>query len=180
MFGSMRADFGYPLGVIRPAPPRSAPAVRACRAARGGKNKEDIADGLGILSGVTLDSRAVRPGDLYAALPGARTHGAAYSDQAVAAGAVAILTDPDGRDRAARTGVPVFVVSNPRERLGDVSCWIYGDPSHRMTMIGVTGTSGKTTTSYLCEAGLRAAGHTTGLIGGVEIKIGAASSSRRR
>ena len=114
----------------------------------------------------------MRPGDLYAALPGTRTHGAAYSDQAVAAGAVAILTDPDGRDQAARTGVPVFVVSSPRERLGDVSCWIYGDPSHRMTMIGVTGTSGKTTTSYLCEAGLRAAGHTTGLVGGVEIKIG--------
>jgi UDP-N-acetylmuramoyl-L-alanyl-D-glutamate--2,6-diaminopimelate ligase len=57
-------------------------------------------------------------------------------------------------------------------RLGDVSCWIYGDPSHRMTTIGVTGTSGKTTTSYLCEAGLRAAGHSTGLIGGVEIRIG--------
>ncbi|HEX7161167.1 MAG TPA: UDP-N-acetylmuramoyl-L-alanyl-D-glutamate--2,6-diaminopimelate ligase [Trebonia sp.] len=133
---------------------------------------ESIQNGLGVLSGVSLDSRAVQPGDLYAALPGARTHGAAHSDQAVSAGAVAILTDPDGRDRAARTGVPVFVVSNPRERLGDVSCWIYGDPSHRMTMIGVTGTSGKTTTSYLCEAGLRAAGHTTGLVGGVEIKIG--------
>ncbi len=70
------------------------------------------------------------------------------------------------------TGVPVFVVSNPRDQLGDVSCWIYGDPSQRMTMIGVTGTSGKTTTSYLCEAGLRAAGHSTGLVGGVEIKIG--------
>ncbi|HVT68742.1 MAG TPA: UDP-N-acetylmuramoyl-L-alanyl-D-glutamate--2,6-diaminopimelate ligase, partial [Trebonia sp.] len=133
---------------------------------------DSIRSGMGVITGVTLDSRAVQPGDLYAALPGTRTHGAAYSDQAVAAGAVAILTDPDGRDRAARAGVPVFVVSSPRERLGDVSCWIYGDPSHRMTMIGVTGTSGKTTTSYLCEAGLRAAGHATGLIGGVEIKIG--------
>ncbi|HEY6497335.1 MAG TPA: UDP-N-acetylmuramoyl-L-alanyl-D-glutamate--2,6-diaminopimelate ligase [Trebonia sp.] len=136
------------------------------------RRTESVGDGLGILSGVTLDSRAVKPGDLYAALPGTRTHGAAYSDQAVAAGAVAILTDPGGRDRAARTGVPVFVVSDPRERLGDVSCWIYGDPSQRMTMIGVTGTSGKTTTSYLCAAGLRAAGHTAGLIGGVEIRIG--------
>jgi UDP-N-acetylmuramoyl-L-alanyl-D-glutamate--2,6-diaminopimelate ligase len=126
----------------------------------------------GVLSGVTLDSRAVRPGDLYAALPGMRTHGAAYSEQAAAAGAIAILTDPDGRDRAVLAGLPVFVVNNPRMRLGDVSCWIYGDPSHRMTMIGVTGTSGKTTTSYLCAAGLGAAGHTTGLIGGVEIKIG--------
>ena len=127
----------------------------------------------GQLSGVTLDSRSVRPGDLYAALPGTRTHGALHAEHAVAAGAVAILTDPDGRDKAARTGVPVFVVSVPRDRLGDVSCWIYGDPSHRMTMIGVTGTSGKTTTSYLCEAGLRAAGHTTALVGGVEIKIAA-------
>src|ERR1700742_2713076 len=171
MFSSMRADFGYPRGVIRPA--RLAPRPLSGLAELLGVGRtEGIGDGLGVLSGVSLDSRAVQPGDLYAALPGARTHGAAYSEQAVAAGAVAILTDPDGRDHAARTGVPVFVVSNPRERLGDVSCWIYGDPSHRMTIIGVTGTSGKSTTSYLCEAGLRAAGHTTGLIGGVEIKIG--------
>jgi len=171
MFGSMRADFGYPLGVIRPR--RLAPRPLSGLAELLGVGRtEEIQNGFGILSGVTLDSRAVRPGDLYAALPGTRTHGAAYSDQAVAAGAVAILTDADGRNHAARTGVPVFVVSSPRERLGDVSCWIYGDPSRRMTMIGVTGTSGKTTTSYLCEAGLRAAGHTTGLVGGVEIKIG--------
>jgi UDP-N-acetylmuramoyl-L-alanyl-D-glutamate--2,6-diaminopimelate ligase len=131
-----------------------------------------IPNGPGRLTGVTLDSRQVQAGDLYAALPGEHTHGAAYCDQAVAAGAIAILTDPAGRDRAARTGVPVFVVSAPRDRLGDISCWIYGDPSHRMTMIGVTGTSGKTTTSYLAEAGLRAAGHETGLVGGVEIRIG--------
>jgi UDP-N-acetylmuramoyl-L-alanyl-D-glutamate--2,6-diaminopimelate ligase len=172
MFGSMQAEIRYPSGVIRPV--RLAPRPLSGLAELLGVGRaESIGDGMGILSGVTLDSRAVRPGDLYAALPGTRTHGAVYSAQAVAAGAVAILTDPDGRDRAARTGVPVFVVSDPRMRLGDVSCWIYGDPSQRMTMIGVTGTSGKTTTSYLCEAGLRAAGHTTGLVGGVEVKIGA-------
>ena len=171
MFGSMRAEIGYPSGVIRPA--RLAPRPLSGLAELLGIGRaESIQNGIGIISGVTLDSRAVRPGDLYAALPGTRTHGAVYSEQAAAAGAVAILTDPDGRDRAARAGVPVFVVSSPRDRLGDVSCWIYGDPSQRMTMIGVTGTSGKTTTSYLCEAGLRAAGHSTGLIGGVEIKIG--------
>src|SRR5579859_6545556 len=171
MFGSTRADFGYPLGVIRPA--RLAPRpLSGLAELLGVARSGSLGSEAGRLSGVTLDSRAVRPGDLYAALKGTRAHGAAYSDQAVAAGAVAILTDPDGRDRAARAGVPVFVVSSPRERLGDVSCWIYGDPSHRMTMIGVTGTSGKTTTSYLCEAGLRAAGHTTGLVGGVEIKVG--------
>ena len=125
------------------------------------------------LSGVTLDSRQVQPGDLYAALPGKRAHGADFSGDAVARGAVAILTDPAGRDRAARHGVPVFVVASPRDRLGDVACWIYGDPSTRMRLIGVTGTSGKTTTSYLAEAGLRAAGHVTGLIGGVELRAGA-------
>ena len=167
----MRADFGYPLGVIRPAqvPPRPLSGLAELL---GVGRTDSIPNGPGRLSGVTLDSRQVRPGDLYAALPGAHTHGAAFCDQAVAAGAIAILTDPAGRDRAARTGVPVFVVSSPRDRLGDVSCWIYGDPSDRMTMIGVTGTSGKTTTSYLAEAGLRAAGHETGLVGGVEIRIG--------
>lgn len=131
-----------------------------------------VQDGPSRLSGVTLDSRAVCEGDLYAALPGARTHGAAYSKQAVEAGAVAILTDPDGKERAADCGVPVFVVNSPRDRLGDVSCWIYGDPSTKMRLIGVTGTAGKSTTTYLAEAGLRAAGHQTGLIGGVEIRIG--------
>jgi UDP-N-acetylmuramoyl-L-alanyl-D-glutamate--2,6-diaminopimelate ligase len=137
-----------------------------------GRSKDIIPNEPGRLRGVTLDSRRVRPGDLYAALPGEHTHGAAHCEQAVAAGAVAILTDPAGRERAARSGVPVFVVSSPRDRLGDVSCWIYGDPSTRMRLIGVTGTSGKTTTSYLADAGLRAAGHLTGLIGGVEIRIG--------
>jgi UDP-N-acetylmuramoyl-L-alanyl-D-glutamate--2,6-diaminopimelate ligase len=173
----MRPDFGYPQGVIRPARPVPRPLSGLAELLGVGRLKSAAADGVGSepgrLTGVTLDSRAVRPGDLYAALPGERTHGAAYAEQAVAAGAVAILTDPDGRDRAARAGVPVFVVSNPRDRLGDVSCWIYGDPSTRMTMVGVTGTSGKTTSSYLIEAGLRAAGHTAALIGGVEIRIGA-------
>jgi UDP-N-acetylmuramoyl-L-alanyl-D-glutamate--2,6-diaminopimelate ligase len=124
---------------------------------------------------VTLDSRQVQPGDLYAALPGERAHGADFSRDAVARGAVAILTDPAGRDRALRaldSDVPVFVVASPRDRLGEVSCWVYGDPSSRMALIGVTGTSGKSTTSYLAEAGLRAAGHVTGLIGGVELRVG--------
>ncbi len=127
---------------------------------------------LGCVRGVTLDSRAVRAGDLYVALAGARAHGAAFCDQAVAAGAVAVLTDPDGRARAAASGVPVFVLADPRARLGEIACWVYGDPSSRLRLIGVTGTSGKTTSSYLIESGLRAAGHLTGLIGGVEIRIG--------
>jgi UDP-N-acetylmuramoyl-L-alanyl-D-glutamate--2,6-diaminopimelate ligase len=171
MSGSARPDIGYPLGVIRPARLQPRPLSGLAELLGVGRTGI-IPNDPGRLRGVTLDSRAVQPGDLYAALPGQRTHGAAYCEQAVAAGAVAILTDPVGKDRAARSGVPVFVVSSPRDRLGGVACWIYGDPSTRMAMIGVTGTSGKTTTSYLAEAGLRAAGHVTGLVGGVEIKIG--------
>ncbi|HEV2255923.1 MAG TPA: UDP-N-acetylmuramoyl-L-alanyl-D-glutamate--2,6-diaminopimelate ligase [Streptosporangiaceae bacterium] len=127
---------------------------------------------LGCVTGITLDSRAVAPGDLYVALPGTKVHGAAFCADAVAAGAVAVLTDPDGRARAAQTGVPVFVLADPRGKLGEVSCWVYGNPSSRLLLIGVTGTSGKTTSTYLLESGLRAAGHQTGLIGGVETRIG--------
>jgi UDP-N-acetylmuramoyl-L-alanyl-D-glutamate--2,6-diaminopimelate ligase len=128
---------------------------------------------LGSLSGITLDSRSVEPGDLYVALPGARVHGAAFCADAVASGAVAVLTDPDGRARAVASGVPVFVLADPRARLGEIACWVYGDPSARLSLIGVTGTSGKTTSTYLIESGLRTAGHTTGLIGGVELRVGA-------
>ncbi len=127
---------------------------------------------LGFLSGLTLDSRSVKPGDLYVALPGARVHGATFCADAVAAGAVAVLTDPDGRARATASGVPVFVLADPRARLGEIACWVYGDPSSRLRLIGVTGTSGKTTSTYLLESGLRAAGHLTGLVGGVELRIG--------
>ena len=127
---------------------------------------------LGSLSGLTLDSRSVEPGDLYVALPGAHVHGAAFCADAVASGAVAVLTDPDGRSRAVASGVPVFVLADPRARLGEIACWVYGAPSSRLRLIGVTGTSGKTTSTYLVEAGLRAAGHLTGLVGGVELRVG--------
>jgi len=130
-----------------------------------------------VLTGVTHDSRAVRPGDLYAALPGANVHGAQFCAAAAAAGAVAVLTDPSGRDSAIASGLPVFVVAEPRARLGEVAAWIYGHPSDRLLLIGVTGTAGKSTTSYLAEAGLRAAGYRTGLIGGVQTRIGDAARS---
>jgi UDP-N-acetylmuramoyl-L-alanyl-D-glutamate--2,6-diaminopimelate ligase len=124
------------------------------------------------VTGIAHDSAAVLPGDLYAALPGSKHHGAAFCEQAAAAGAVAVLTDPAGRDLAVSSGLPVFVVADPRSRLGEVSSWVYGNPSGRLLLIGVTGTSGKTTSTYLIESGLRQAGHLTGLIGGVEIRVG--------
>ncbi len=132
-----------------------------------------------LVSGVTHDSRRVRPGDLYAALPGSHHHGAQFCQDAAAAGAVAVLTDPAGRELARQSGLPVFVVSDPRARLGEVASWVYRHPSARLLLIGVTGTSGKTTTTYLLDSGLRRAGHLTGLIGGVETRIaGAAEASK--
>jgi UDP-N-acetylmuramoyl-L-alanyl-D-glutamate--2,6-diaminopimelate ligase len=124
------------------------------------------------VSGITHDSRRVQPRDLYAALPGSQHHGARFCAQAASAGATAILTDPAGKELAIRSGLPVFVVGDPRARLGAVSSWIYGNPSGKLTLIGVTGTSGKTTTTYLLESGLRAAGQLTGLVGGVQTRVG--------
>ncbi|QKG26648.1 UDP-N-acetylmuramoyl-L-alanyl-D-glutamate--2,6-diaminopimelate ligase [Actinomadura verrucosospora] len=123
------------------------------------------------VTGITHDSRAVRPGDVYAALPGTRTHGAEFAAQAAASGAAAILTDPAGRGRAAATGLPVLVVADVRARLGDAAAYVYGEPGRDLTLIGITGTSGKSTTAFLVEAGLRGAGLTTGLVGGVEIRV---------
>ncbi|GAA3759317.1 UDP-N-acetylmuramoyl-L-alanyl-D-glutamate--2,6-diaminopimelate ligase [Spinactinospora alkalitolerans] len=124
------------------------------------------------ITGITHDSRRVRPGDLYAALPGMTAHGADYAGQAADAGAVAILTDPTGYDRAAATKLPVLTVSDPRARLGEVAAWVYGHPADELLLIGTTGTAGKTTISYLVESGLRAAGLRTGLIGTVEMRVG--------
>ncbi|WP_024877147.1 UDP-N-acetylmuramoyl-L-alanyl-D-glutamate--2,6-diaminopimelate ligase [Saccharomonospora piscinae] len=127
-----------------------------------------------VVTGATLRAQQVLPGDLFAALPGARAHGADFAADAVAAGAVAVLTDEDGAERPAvrDSGLPVIVHSDPRGVLGAVAAWVYGEPSLTLSVLGITGTSGKTTTSYLVESGLRAAGHHTGLIGTVETRIG--------
>ena len=124
------------------------------------------------VTGCTLDSRAVSPGDLYAALPGARAHGADFAVAAVAAGAAAVLTDPAGAERLDLGAVPVLVADDPRGVLGAVARWVHGDPAAGMRLVGITGTNGKTTTAFLVEAGLRAAGHRTGLLGTVLTRIG--------
>ncbi|HYB89002.1 MAG TPA: UDP-N-acetylmuramoyl-L-alanyl-D-glutamate--2,6-diaminopimelate ligase [Streptosporangiaceae bacterium] len=132
-----------------------------------------------MVTGVTHDSRRVRPGDLYAALPGSQHHGAEFCRDAARAGAVAVFTDPAGRGSARRSGLPVFVVADPRARLGEVADWVYRHPSGQLLLIGVTGTSGKTTTTYLLETGLRRAGHLTGLAGGVETRVGDTATMSR-
>ena len=128
--------------------------------------------GAASVTGCTLDSRAVQPGDLYAALPGARAHGADFAAGAVAAGARAVLTDPAGAARLELGAVPVLVADDPRGVLGAVARWVHGDPAAGMLLVGITGTNGKTTTTFLVEAGLRAAGHRTGLLGTVLTRIG--------
>lgn len=127
-----------------------------------------------VVTGVTLDSRAIRPGDLYAALPGAHLHGADFVVAAIGLGAVAILTDPAGAALLAlnEIPVPVLVVPDPRAALGGVAALVYGRASEGLTMLGITGTNGKTTTAYLLDSALRALGRVTGLIGTVETRIG--------
>jgi UDP-N-acetylmuramoyl-L-alanyl-D-glutamate--2,6-diaminopimelate ligase len=124
------------------------------------------------VTGITHASDDVRPGDLFAALPGARTHGSAYVAAAAAAGAVAVLTDSDGVSAAQAAGLPAIVVPDARAALGPAAAEVYGDPAGRLVLIGLTGTAGKTSTAYLVESGLRAAGHVTGLIGTVETRLG--------
>jgi len=151
------------------APLPLAEVARIAGATRTGAGRADLDPGV---TGVTHDSRDVRAGDLYAALPGFRTHGAEFVAEAVARGAAGVLTDADGLHRALGTEVPVLVVEDPRARLGAVASAVYGDPSRDLVVVGITGTNGKTTTSYLVDAGLRAAGHVTGVIGTVGTRIG--------
>ena len=94
------------------------------------------------VSGICLSSAAVLPGDLFVALPGERTHGARYVDQAVTRGAVAVVTDRAGAETISGCGVPVLVVPDPRSVLGALSAAVFQDPSRRLKMIGVTGTQG--------------------------------------
>ena len=124
-----------------------------------------------VVSGISLDSRTVRSGDVYAAIPGLKVHGAEFCAQAVANGARVILTDPTGMERALASGVPCLVVSDPRRQLGELSAFLYGRAVDRLTAIGITGTNGKTTTAYMIEAGLRAAGRKTGVIGTLGTRI---------
>jgi UDP-N-acetylmuramoyl-L-alanyl-D-glutamate--2,6-diaminopimelate ligase len=131
------------------------------------------------VSGLSLDSRRVGPGQLYAALPGGTTHGARFAVQAVEAGAVALLTDPEGAGTVAGLLAqrdlpvpPVLVADRPRVVLGPVAADVNGHPSEELALVGVTGTNGKTTVSTLVDELLRALGVRTGLIGTIRSRIG--------
>jgi len=128
------------------------------------------------VGGLSLSSQRILDGDLYAALPGSRVHGIEYVEDAVAAGAVAILTDQAGIARVrpnapVLAGVPVLLAEDPRRLLGRLAARIYGDPATSMRMIGVTGTQGKTTTTRLIAGGLEVAEVRAGVIGTVGTRV---------
>ncbi len=117
--------------------------------------------------GITADSRLVEPADLYVALPGAQRHGASFAADAVAAGAAAILTDEAGSRAIGTAQVPILTVADPRRAMASLAARIYGCPASSLRMLAVTGTNGKTTTTFLLDAALRAAGHRVGIVGTV-------------
>jgi UDP-N-acetylmuramoyl-L-alanyl-D-glutamate--2,6-diaminopimelate ligase len=124
------------------------------------------------ISGVTLSTGDVHPGDLFVGIHGAHGHGATYAAAAREGGAVALLTDPEGAEIAKDAGLPVVVVPSPREALGEISAWVYRTADHPPLLFGTTGTNGKTSTSYLLEGILRQLGLVSGLSSTSERHIG--------
>ena len=114
------------------------------------------------IRGLAYSSKDVKPGFLFAALKGAQTDGFAFAAEAAANGAAAVLSDRPRPDGVAAAWIRVF---DPREALALCSANFYGQPSHRMKVVGITGTKGKTTTTFILEAILKTAGARVGVIG---------------
>lgn len=129
-----------------------------------------------LVSGVANATRLVQLGDLFAALPGANSHGAQFVSAAREKGAVAVLTDERGlallRRDDGTTDLPVIVSADPRRALGPIAAAIYGNTSQRIKTLGVTGTNGKTTVTYFAEAILAGAGYLTGMSATPERHVG--------
>jgi UDP-N-acetylmuramoyl-L-alanyl-D-glutamate--2,6-diaminopimelate ligase len=120
------------------------------------------------VDGIAYDSRRVRPGSLFVAVPGAHVDGHDFVADAAAAGAVAAIVERPLPGEA----LPQIVVGRATRALAAAAAWWYGDPSRELAVVGVTGTDGKTTTSFLAAGALEAAGIRTGLVGTVETRIG--------
>lgn len=152
-----------PAPPVRPRRSPSKPLTELAR--RFGDDRSvlgDAADDVTI-HGITLTSATVEKGDLFVALTGRNQHGAAFTDAAKAAGAVAVLTDPAGLEQAAASGLPVVVHDDLRASLGSVAAWLFDTDASPIKLFGVTGTNGKTSVTHILEAILSQAGVTTGL-----------------
>lgn len=121
------------------------------------------------LTSVVYDSRRVMPGSVFVALPGTRTDGHEFVAEAVARGAAAVVVE---RATAVPPAVAVLEVESTRRALSAISAAVYGHPSRKLRVIGVTGTNGKTTTTHLIRAILMASGEKVGLIGTVHNYVG--------
>ncbi|MDY0088287.1 MAG: UDP-N-acetylmuramoyl-L-alanyl-D-glutamate--2,6-diaminopimelate ligase [Coriobacteriia bacterium] len=121
------------------------------------------------VSGIAYRSDHVRPGDAFFCIPGLVHDGHDFAADAISRGAVAVVAT---RRPAGIEGVPVVLVADTRKALARCAAVLYGDPSRDMAVVGITGTNGKTTTTYLLENIARASGRKTGLIGTVETRIG--------
>lgn len=121
------------------------------------------------VTGLALDSRKVRAGDLFLACRGESAHGARYIGEAVAAGAVAVVTEPedDGNAPVMPQSVPGWVLPDLRRITGTIASRFHGEPSRFMTVTGVTGTNGKTTVSHLVAQALEFDGRRCGVLGTV-------------
>ncbi len=120
------------------------------------------------LSGVREDSRRVEPGDLFVAVRGLRVDGHEFVQQALDRGVAAVAVEHPVGD----LGVPQLVVDRGSAALASAAAWWYGDPSRELLTVGITGTNGKTTTSFLVAAALEAGGLKGGLIGTIGIRAG--------
>ena len=121
-----------------------------------------------MVSGVTSDSRGVGPGSLFVAVTGQHADGHDFAAAAVRQGATALIVDRPLPELA----VAQLVVDSSRPALASAAAWWNGDPSHELTVVGITGTDGKTTTAYLAVAALEAAGRRAGMIGTIATRIG--------
>ncbi len=155
--------------VLRPEHPTPRPLARLVQEF-GLEHRGDL-DGLEV-TGVTLSTGDLHPGDLFVGVPGAKVHGASFAARAAEGGAVAIVTDEAGAALAADSGLPVVLVPSPRAALGQIAAWVYRTDDHPPLLFATTGTNGKTSTSYLLEAVLRQLGLVTGLSTTAERHIG--------
>jgi UDP-N-acetylmuramoyl-L-alanyl-D-glutamate--2,6-diaminopimelate ligase len=121
------------------------------------------------ITGVEYDSRKVKPGNLFVCVTGFRQDGHAYARQAVDAGAVALVVE---RSLPELAQVATLTVENSREALARLAVHTCGVPARQLTMVGITGTNGKTTSSYFCEAVLKAKGKVPGLVGTMGAHVG--------
>ena len=117
------------------------------------------------VSGITHDSRHIQHGDLYVAVPGFQQHGIDFLEDAVAAGAVAVASDAHGVRVAQAFGLPTIELTDVRREMALLAAEVYGHPERELTMLGVTGTNGKTTTASMIRHIMRTQKISVGMIG---------------